>query len=384
MKIYPRDDERAIRVQRMVDDWTKSGLLTAEQRERIRADLQVDYRRTNKFLRITLFLFGFLIVHAVVGLIALMSDAREGFAYVLLIAGVGAFFLAQWLIARYRFYRFGIEEAAAVSAVTLFGFGCAIVTRDFSALRGFIGLAGAAFIVFTRFGYLYAGIAAVVFAGMIPFNFAVSLTGGLQADTPRRMIAIVCLLVIFGLARERRKDHDWEFPGDLYGVLETTAWATIYLLTNLKISEWLSVPDDVPVFYWATYAFIWILPAVGLLLAVIDRHRWMLDANILMAIVTLMTNKPYLNGVQKPWDPILFGILLIAIALILKRWLSSGADGSRSGFIAERLLASEAERLALAGGVTALRAGAPEPHTHPAPEMGGGGSSGGAGASGKF
>ena len=27
--IYPRDDERAIRVQRMVDDWTKSGLLAA-------------------------------------------------------------------------------------------------------------------------------------------------------------------------------------------------------------------------------------------------------------------------------------------------------------------------------------------------------------------
>ena len=58
MMIYPRDDERAIRVQRMVDDWTKSGLLQPEQRERMMADLQVDYRRTNKFLRITLFCLG--------------------------------------------------------------------------------------------------------------------------------------------------------------------------------------------------------------------------------------------------------------------------------------------------------------------------------------
>ena len=110
----------------------------------------------------------------------------------------------------------------------------------------------------------------------------------------------------------------------------------------------------------------------------------MLDVNIVMAIVTLMTNKPYLNGVQKPWDPILFGVLMIAIAIGLKRWLASGADGSRSGFIAERLLASERERLGVAGGAAALAPGAPAPHSHPSPEIGGGGRSGGAGASGKF
>jgi hypothetical protein len=383
MMIYPREDERAIRVQRMVDDWAESGLLEPAQRERMMADLAVDYRRTNRFLRGTLFLFGFLIINAFVALVGAVSDLREGFGFLLMAAAVGVFFLAQWIIERYRFYRFGVEEAVAASAITFFGFGCAIfASTGFSSLRGFIGLAGAAFIVFTRFGLLYAGVAAVLFAGMIPFNF--SIFTGLIADTPRRLMAIIILVIIFGLARERRKDHEWEFPGDLYGVLETTAWAAIYVLTNLKISQWLSVPDDVPVFYWSTYAFIWILPAVGLLLAVLDRHRWMLDANIVMAIVTLMSNKPYLGGVQRPWDPILFGVLMIAIALGLKRWLSSGADGSRKGFIGERLLASEQERLALAGGVSALKVGAPEPHSHPPPELGGGGRSGGAGASGKF
>jgi hypothetical protein len=316
--------------------------------------------------------------------LAITLDLREGFGILLMIAAAGMFFLAQWLIERYRFYRFGLEEASAVSAIVAFGFGAAIVMRGgFSSLRGFIALAGASFIVFNRFGYLYAGIAAVIFAGIIPFNFGIFT--GLVADTPRRLMAIVIFVIIFGLARERRKDHDDEFPGDLYGVLETTAWIAIYVLTNLKISEWLSIPDGVPVFYWATYAFTWILPAVGLLLAILDRHRWLLDASILMAVVTLTTNKPYLGGVQQPWDPIAFGIVMIAIALALKRWLSSGADGSRNGFIAERLLASERERLAVAGGATALGPGAPQPHTHaPPPPAFGGGQSGGAGAAGKF
>ena len=68
MNLYSRDDERKIRVQRLVDDWTKSGLLVPEQRTRILPELQVDLRRTNVFLRATLFIFGYMIVNALAGL----------------------------------------------------------------------------------------------------------------------------------------------------------------------------------------------------------------------------------------------------------------------------------------------------------------------------
>jgi hypothetical protein len=47
MNIYSRDDERSIRVQRLVEDWTRSGLLQQDQRERIVPELKVDLRRTN-------------------------------------------------------------------------------------------------------------------------------------------------------------------------------------------------------------------------------------------------------------------------------------------------------------------------------------------------
>ena len=380
MMIYPRDDERAIRVQRMVDDWTASGLLQEKQRERMRLELQVDYRRTNLFLRLTLFLFAALIIGALVGLAFVVFDLEGATtSWQMFVFAAAAFYLAQFVISRYRAYRHGVEEAAAVASIVFFAIGCAMFKGDFSSLLAFIGAAGASFIVFRRFGYLYAGFAAVVFAGLIPFNYDLFYT-----DTPRRLLAAVVLLVIFGLLRERRKDHDWDFPGDLFGMLETAAWVALYVLANFKVSEWLSIPDEVPLFYWVSYAFTWILPVVGLMLAIGDRHRWMLDANIVMAIVTLMTNKAYLNGVQKPWDPIVFGVLMIAIALGLKRWLASGPNGSRGGFIAERLLASERERLALAGGATALAPGAPQPHSHEPPPSFGGGRSGGAGASGKF
>jgi hypothetical protein len=385
MMIYPGGDERAIRTQRMIKDWAESRLITPEQRDRMIGDVQVDYRRTNLFLRATMFVFGFGILMAAVFLVAdSIRAGSTGMSVLALIAAGGAFFGAQAVIAKWRLYRFGIEEALASGSIVLFAWGATMfLDGNYSSFRLFLGIAGAAFIVFRRFGFLYAGVAAVLFAGMTPFNL--TFTSGLIADTPRRMAAIIVLLVIFGLARERRKDFDTEFPGDLYGVMEATAWAAIYVLTNLKISAWLSVPDDgVPVVYWTTYLFTWILPAVGLRLAIGDRHRWLLDASIVMAIVTVMTNKSYLGGVRQPWDPILFGLMMIAVALVLKRWLSSGAGGSRNGFIAERLLASEQKRLAIAGGGAALGPGAPQPHTHEPPPAFGGGHSGGAGAAGKF
>src|SRR5262245_51644163 len=107
MMIYPRDDERAIRQQRMVEDWTRSGLLQPEQREQIIPELQVDLRRTNRFLRITLFIFGYLIVNSVVGLFAVFLDVREAATVLSFVAAGGFFALAQWMITSYRLYRFG-------------------------------------------------------------------------------------------------------------------------------------------------------------------------------------------------------------------------------------------------------------------------------------
>ena len=53
------------------------------------------------------------------------------------------------------------------------------------------------------------------------------------------------MVIVFFIARERRQDHDWDYPGDAYAVIEAVAWAVLYLLANLKASPWLSSPDEV-------------------------------------------------------------------------------------------------------------------------------------------
>lgn len=387
MNAYTDEQERNIRVMRLVQDWLKSGLITQAQRDQMAPELQVGLRRTNVFLRVTMFVFGFLILQAFTGLLAIGFMAGEGAAAVLcaLTAGL-SYFIANLLVTRYNLYRFGVEEAAAVASVAFAAASAALFTGQIisgsdNVVRAVL-VAGcaASFAIYLRFGYVYAALVSMVFLAVIPFEPG-------DSDMLHRLGSIAVLITIFAVVRSFRREAGREFPGDTYAIIEAAAWVGIYLLTNLKLSSWVSHPDELGVFYWATYVFTWILPVIGLWLAILDRHRLMLDASIVMAIVTLMTNKSYLGAPRQPYDPIAFGVLLIFLAVGLKRWLANGEDGSRHGFVAERLLDSEKQRLSMVGTVSVLHQGPVATHTHAepaAPPIGGGGRSGGAGATGSF
>jgi hypothetical protein len=384
MSVYARDDERAIRVQRLLRGWQQSGLITGEQHDRMLPDVRVDLRRTNLFLRGTLFVFTLMIIMAAAGLITVLLDLNDRVvAGVMALVGAGACFAtAQWSITSYKLYRFGVEEAAAIAAaVFAVVSGWLLLNEQWSiaTLYAFAAATIVSLALYRRFGFVYAGVAAVFFATCVVFDLQ-------QSDTFRRLFAMILLLTIFFFSRERRQDHDWDFPADTYAAFEAVAWAGLYLVANLKISDWLSQPDDVMQFYWATYGLIWLLPAAGLAFAIADRHRLMLDANIVLAILTLSTNKAYLGAASKPWDPLVFGVMLILVSLGLRRWLASGPQQSRRGFVAHRLLESEKTMVSIAGSATVLAPGAPAPgpRTQEPPPPFGGGRSGGAGASGSF
>ena len=381
MNLYSPDEERAIRAHRRVEDWVASGLLEPAQRDQILPSLHVDLRRTNRFLRATLFVFGFMIVNAAAGLVAVVLDfTGPEFKWLSLLASVTCAAAAQGLVRRYRLYHFGVEEAVAIAAVPLFVVFAATVgvKSDFSAIVAFAAAAIGSWLLFLRFGYLYAGVAATLLAPMVVF-------ASNQTDTVRRVAAFALLLTIVVLARRRQRQHDDEYPGDAYGIIAAVAWGAMYFIANLKISGWWSIADGGAAFEWTTYAVVWLVPIAGLWIAIRDRQRALLDVNIVAALVTLVTSKAYLGFEQKPWDPVVFGVMLIATAIGTRRWLAGGAGGSRRGFVAERLLASERERLRLAGSATVIAPGPPAAHARAAgPTVGGGGASGGAGATGNF
>jgi hypothetical protein len=385
MSAYSVDEERAIRAGRLVQDWAASRLLSEEQRAAMAADLQVDLRRTNRFLRITLFLFGLLILQSFTGLLAIAFGASALVAAVLcaLAAGV-SYKIADLLVTHYRLYRFGIEEAAAVVSIMFVGAAGALFASELLGSSGDSVIVAAlvcsavmSLAVFLRFGYAYAAVAAMILAATVPF-----VPG--DSDMVHRLLSIAVLVVAVVFMRRARREHGAEFPGDTYAILEATAWAGIYLITNLQISSWISTPERDSTFYWITYGACWLLPAAGLWLAIRERHRLLLDVSAIMALVTLTTNKPYLGAARQVWDPVVFGVFLIVVAVALRRFLRGGADGSRDGVVAERIVESEKERIGFVATISVAHQGPVATRPAEPPDTFGGGRSGGAGASGSY
>ncbi len=110
-------------------------------------------------------------------------------------------------------------------------------------------------------------------------------------------------------------------------------------------------------------------------------------AGAVVAVLTLVTNKPYLGWQRHTWDPMLLGVLLIGVALLIRRWLADGPGEIRRGFTARRLSGKDKTWMNVGG--TALGFVSPNlvtPSPQPAsPDVHfGGGDSGGGGATSDF
>ena len=118
-----------------------------------------------------------------------------------------------------------------------------------------------------------------------------------------------------------------------------------------------------------------------------QKDRFVIAVGAIVAMLTFVTNKPYLGWQRHTWDPMLLGILLTGVAFFIRRWLASGPDGVRHGFTAARLSGKDKHWINVGSTVFGLlspHATAPSPQTDSPDFRFGGGQSGGGGASGDF
>ena len=401
MRAYSESTEETLRARDLVKDWLGESLLTAEQYKIIESETAVELRRTNIFLRIVLFLFTLIIVGAGIGLFFVVSrtdNEQAGGIFLLFFAGI-SYAAAEFAVSQARLYRYGIEEALAVCFV---GFLC--VGMDLAFFKGsfyspaahpaefLVPAAGAiaSLWIWHRFGLPYAFFGAMIFiAGLPPF-----WTSSVMAS---HLIVAACYLaglVTLALVRPR---YRLTYLNSGFSIAEALLWLGIYMAINLQLSPWdLMEPrsgfspaagDFSKPFYWATWVLTWCLPAAALTRGLRQKDRFVVAAGAITAILTLITNKPYLGWPRHTWDPMLLGALLIGVALFVRRWLAKAPGGIRHGYTAQRL--SGKDKRWMSAGITSIGFVAPAvvAPTPPTPAPGvkfGGGDSGGAGASSDF
>jgi len=399
MRAYSASSEEALRARNLLKDWAGEGFLTEAQYQRMEQETACELRRTNIFLRFVLFLFTLIIVGAAVALffVVFRPESQTTGVFLLIFAAV-SYAAAELAVSRARLYRYGIEEALVACSV---GFLCAGMQAALFSGRPYSPPVGTEFLVpaagaiaslwiWHRFGLPYASLAAMIFVVWLP---------GYWTSSHSAQHLIVAAFYAAGLITVAavRFRHRFTHLNDGYSIVEALLWLGIYLAINLQLSpeslpgHWWSGPGTTSqfsrTFYWASWVLTWCLPPAVLARGVRRKDRFVIAVGAIVAILTLVTNKPYLGWMRHTWDPMLLGALLIGVALFIRRWLAEAPGGIRHGFTARRL--SGKDKHLMTAGSAALGLVSPHsitqsPQTVSPDVRFGGGDSGGGGATSDF
>lgn len=400
MRLYSACSEETLRARKFLSDWVGEGFLTKAQYQQLDQEAVSELRTTNIFLRLVLFLFTLISVGAAVGLFFVVFPSRPSDQTVgvfLLIFAAICYGAAEAAVSQARLYRYGIEEALAVCSV---GFLCAGMQLAFfngvsysikpEAAEFMVPAAGAvlSFWIWRRFAFSYAFVAAMIFVLFLPGYWTQS------RSAKHLIITVFYATALVGVASVRSRHH-FDYLDEAYSLVEAFLWLGIYLTINLQLSSLNLSPhwwggtraaSEFPKpFYWGTWVLIWCLPPIVLARGIRQKDRFVIAVGAIVAVLSLISNKPYLGWSRHTWDLMLLGLLLICVAAFLRGWLARGPGGIRYGFTSARPSGKDKHWINVGSTVAGLlspQTPAPRPSS---PDFRfGGGQSGGGGASGDF
>ncbi|MEN6622361.1 MAG: hypothetical protein ABFD50_12520 [Smithella sp.] len=398
--LYSSQYEENIYIRKQAQIWRRSELITAEQLSAINGHTDHQLRQTNKFFQLLFFIFTWLGAGAVMGLFIWFLDFRNTnlMAVLWILFGTAFYAGAEYLVSKYKFYRYGIEEALVIIAIALFCAGCFLLLSENHVAPMQLKIiapalvAATAYWIYLRFGFLYAAIISIIALGIIPFQFNFS-------HVVERLILLSVLSSIFILILLVDKADIEDFRKDRYSKIEAFLLIDIYLTVNLQILSLAGMltkdahiahlnPQFFPaLIYWSSYIFTFLIPTAALYWGIRSRKCIILNVSLALACITLATNKSYLGWTRYAWDPAILGVVLVSLSLFITRWLNSGEDQKRFGFTACNILKPEEGSINLADVAAALTPGiinAQQPQVNQQDKLFEGGTSGGGGVEGKF
>lgn len=390
--------DRAAAVRAAARSWRRAGIIDDAALAAVERGFPDDRVRAGPVFRVLLFLFTVVAVSGLLGFLAMgLGGHDQALATLAAVAGAALLALTELQVGALRRRQGGTEAATSVLGIVLLLAAAAwflLGTRSLQAAEGVpvlcalaAALAGAAA---WRWGYpLYAALAtaaALVALAHLPAGRAVWIALALAAapallrlsESPRlppahRSSAMAVLLVALG---------------GLYLAVHLGSW-------DERIVERIGGRDPGPaplalpygsVLWWSAMAATALVPLLVLAAGLRRRRLPLLLAGTVAAVASLATFQQYLR-LEPVWLVLTgAGALWIAVVLGLWRYLDSGPAGERGGFTAAPLLTDARRQAALEVGVAVLTL---QPEARAAggderPFEGGGGRSGGAGATGDF
>lgn len=366
-----------------VETWYKGNILNEEQWNSIQSDYQTNLYSPALFMRILLFIATYFGLTTILGPILLLV-ADEGIAAIrimVFIAGVAMLvFTEKVMIKEKHHFKSGITEAGYYTGLLfvyfgLLGFGIDEELVYWLAAFLFVSVGT------IRYMDLLSLFAAVICLLAIIFYSLSTILSYLP------FIVMIVFATLFILSQRFQKNIDYLIWEDHFIVFDTLALLLVYLGGNYFVVRELSVEmmgleliegQDIPMAF-LFYGLTFLTPIVYLIWGIRQRSILFIRVSLLVLALSVFTIKYYYSFAPPQVSITIAGGLMIAIALVLIKYLKK----NRNGFIREQIFQSKWDNPDLVATVASQTLGGHQIDESEIP-LGQGGKFGGGGASGEF
>jgi hypothetical protein len=392
VKAEVAEADRRQAVREAARGWERAGAINAATRAAIDAVFPDDRARLGPVFRVLVFGFTIVVLGSLFGLLGLalgQALERVGFVVLLLFGGVliGA---AEFQLGALRRRQGGTEAASAFLGLVFLALGFLWFNYEAAHLGDEVSVDLFLVLVVILFGAAASRWGYTLFA--LASEVALFL---LLARGPLGRLWWIIVPLALAPALMRAGDSGRLAPAERRSCQAVAALSLVFLYLAVHVGSWdLGLVERVtghwhglrdrgvsrPVFVVATA----VVPVLTLGWGIGTRRRLLIALGILGLLASIGTLRVYVH-VMPAWLALLVGGgAAIGLALMLRRYLDTGPDHERSGFTAEPLFDDPERSSALE---TAASVASLSPAARPVERpgfQGGGGRSGGGGATGEF
>ena len=343
MKAYNETYIRNRAVMQQADQWHRQGMLTNAQIDAARQAFPVNFRQTNGFLEIGLFLFTCVAIMAsyllpgsiILGLLDVVKNERLVYGLFSLLAGGVTWWLGRLVINRQQLYRNGVDNAfvAMLTGFLAFGFGQFLPQNLTLASYCLLTLPLLLVIVW------YYGDTLIAFVA-VATAYAFVFDGMLQVSWGKSALPFVMMAVSGGLYALARRFDTSPYYADPLNLVQWFALIVLVASGNYFVVRELNgllidrlpgqpAPANAPeiALPWLFWLLTFVIPLFYLFRGFAKKDRMFLFLGALGLVAAFSTVHEYVALLPLNVALTLGGVALITVAVFGIRYLASPKHG---------------------------------------------------------
>jgi hypothetical protein len=377
-------------IQREVQDAFDNNSVSAEELQAVKKQYPTNLYTPNLFIRIALFIATNIIGSFLLGFLSLpllaVDTSVNGFGVLCIFFSMLTYAALEWMVRRFRHYKSGVDDAVIWISASFMVSGINIIGNgNISWLANAVLVLMISAYLLHRFPGRLLSIIACVALFAVVFLAYIRLGSFAKATTPFLLMLVTALVYFF--ARNKIRQPQWKYYKQCMSMVTITALVCFYAAANyfvvressnamfgLQLREGESIP-----YGWIFWILTVLVPFVYIIGGIRKKDVVLLRTGLLLIVFTVFNVRYYYSVLPIESAMVIGGVIMIGLAWSFIQYLKTPKFGFTYLPVASNNLTDNLNIEALVIAQT---------FTPQIPVTGGttfgGGSGGGAGASGEF